>query len=205
MKTKLYVEGGGGGKDRRIACTRGFNKLLAKAGFEGRMPATVACGSRNDAFDRFKTALSSGDDRYPMLLVDSEAEVRGGDGPWSHLARVDGWARPEHADDDQAQLMVQCMETWCVADRKTLRSFFGQHLQERALPPLDNLEGRSKDDVQRGLKDATRKCGCDRKYEKGRRSFELLAELDPDALKETLPHFARLCECLDRKLLPNSG
>jgi len=193
VKVKLYVEGGGDGKELRIACRRGFHELCGKAGFRLR---PVACGSRNDAFDRFKTALSVEDDYYPMLLVDSEAEVCDIGRPWSHLAKQDGWKKPRRAKDNQAQLMVQCMETWCVADRKALRGFFGQKLQEGALPPLDGLERRSKDDVQRKLNHATRKCGDDRMYKKGKRSFELIATLDPSVLEEHLPHFKRLCETL---------
>lgn len=202
MKAKLYVEGGGGGKDLRIACTEGFHKLLNKAGFRLRL---VACGSRNAAFDRFKTALDGGEDHYPMLLVDSEAEVRDVGKPWSHLAERDRWRRPRRAKDDQAQLMVQCMETWCVADREALRRFFGQHLQENALPALGDLEKCPKDHIQKKLKHATRACGRNRTYSKGKRSFDLVAELDPRALRSELPHFVRLCDVLDEKLARDAG
>lgn len=134
----------------------------------------------------------------PCFLVDSEAPVT--EPVWKHLQEQDGWSQPDGADDDQAQLMVQCTETWCVADRNALRRFFGQHLQDSALPALNNLEGRAKDDVQQALEDATRECGRDRKYNKGRRSFRLIAELDPSALKEHLPHFVELCNVLDKNL-----
>ncbi|MBN2563359.1 MAG: DUF4276 family protein [Phycisphaerae bacterium] len=197
MKVKLYVEGGGAGKDLRITCTRGFRELLNRAGFTLR---PVACGSSNAAFDRFKTALDGGDDHYPMLLVDSEAPVT--KPAWEHLRdrKQDHWKRPKNADDDQAQLMVQCMETWCVADRKALRGFFGQCLQESALPPLNNLEGRASDDIQKKLRHATRECGDDRMYSKGKRSFELLAKLDPSVLKKHLPHFKSFCDVLAKRL-----
>lgn len=193
MRVRLYVEGGGVDKTLRSSCRVGFAELLSKAGFRFRI---VACGSRNDAFDRFKTAVNSGDDQYPMLLVDSEAKVRNTDKPWSHLARQDGWKKPRRAKDNQAQLMVQCMETWCVADREAMHGFFGHDLQESALPPLNDLEERSKNDVQRKLKHATRQCGDERMYRKGKRSFQLIAKLDPNVLKEHLPHFKRLCETL---------
>lgn len=194
MRVQLYVEGGGAGKPLRSSCRVGFAELLKKAGFRLRI---VACGSRNAAFDRFKTALAGGDDYYPMLLVDSEAKVLDADKPWPHLAKQDRWKKPRRAKDNQAQLMVQCMETWCVADRDALHGFFGQDLRESALPPLNDLERRSKGDVQRKLKHATRECGDDRMYRKGKRSFELIAELDPSVLKERLPHFNRLCETLE--------
>ncbi|MEE8386170.1 MAG: DUF4276 family protein, partial [Dehalococcoidia bacterium] len=116
-----------------------------------------------------------------------------------------GWKQPQDTNDDQAQLMVQCMETWCLADRDALKRFFRDGLQESVLVPHDNLEQRSKADVQQALERATRECGRDRSYRKGRRSFQLIAELDPRTLKSRLPHFARLCEVLDKKLGVSPG
>ena len=135
-----------------------------------------------------------------MLLVDSEAPVSTETDPWDHLKQRDRWERPSDAEDDQAQLMVQCMETWIVADRETLRDVFGSSLLENALPPLNNLEAHSKDDVQDKLVHATRDCGRNRAYTKGRRSFQVLERINPDIMKQHLPHFVRLCEMLDRKL-----
>ncbi len=200
MKVKLYIEGGGESRSLHINCREGFRKLLERAGFADRMPSTRACGSRNDAYDDFKTALSAaGPDQYPVLLVDSESPVEQPTS-WQHLQARDGWDQPEGAEDDQAHLMVQCMETWCVADRKALQTFFGQHLRVKVLPPLKDLETRPKDDVHDALVDATRECGRDKAYRKGRRSFELVGRLDPDQLKKHLPHFVRLCDMLDTKL-----
>lgn len=200
MKVRLYVEGGGESRSLHINCREGLRKLLERAGFADRMPSTRACGSRNDAYDDFKTALDSvAPDMYPVLLVDSEAPVEQPTS-WQHLQSRDGWAQPEGAEDDQAQLMVQCMETWCVADRRALHAFFGQHLRESALPPLNDLESRPKDDVHDALVDATRDCGRRKSYQKGKRSFELLGQLDPAELRERVPHFVRLCDMLDAKL-----
>ncbi len=201
MKVRLYIEGGGDRPSDKSKCREGFRKLLERAGFQNRMPSTRACGSRNAAYDDFKTALrtaAAGD--YPVLLVDSEAPVNLPRSPWHHLQSRDGWERPAGADDDQAQLMVQCMETWCLADRNALREFFGSRLRENALPSLDNLETRAKETVQEALANATRDCGQHRGYEKGRRSFELLGQRDPAELKTHLPHFVRLCQMLDVRL-----
>jgi hypothetical protein len=92
------------------------------------------------------------------------------------------------------------METWCVADREMLREFFGSHFRENTLPSLVNLEARSKEAVQEALVNATRECGRERGYQKGRRSFRLLGQLNPAELKKHLPHFVRLCEMLDARL-----
>lgn len=198
MKVKLYIEGGGDRSSLHIKCRKGFRELLERAGLN-RMPSTKACGSRNAAYGDFKTALSTAAaDEYPVLLVDSEAPVS--QSPWQHLQSRDGWERPAGVEDDQVQLMVQCMETWCVADREALREFFGACLREGVLPALENLEARTKESVQEALVNATRDCGHDKGYEKGKRSFELLGQLDPAELRKHLPHFVRLCEMLNARL-----
>ncbi len=199
MRVRLYIEGGGDRNSLHIKCREGFRKLLEKAGFKDRMPSTRACGSRNDAYDDFKTALAiENGGHYPILLVDSEGPVS--QDAWQHLQSRDHWAKPQGAEDEQAQLMVQCMETWCAADRQALQAFFGQNLSLNALPDPNDIETRAKDDVQNALARATRACGRGRTYEKGRRSFELVGELDPATLKRHLPSFVRLCEALDAKL-----
>ncbi|MBI2975944.1 MAG: hypothetical protein HYY33_03235 [Chloroflexi bacterium] len=62
------------------------------------------------------------------------------------------------------------------------------------------MEQRPRDQVQEALAQATRACGRDRQYQKGRRSFQILARLDPQTLKTYLPHFRRLLETLDHYL-----
>jgi len=163
------------------------------------MPSIKACGTRNAAYDDFKTALdAAAPGEYPILPVDSEAPVN--QPAWEHLQSRDGWQQPDGAEGDQAQLMVQCMETWCVADRQALREFFGHRLREGVLPALDDLEAKTKDSVQDSPVNATRDCGFQMGYMKGKRSFELLGQLNPAELKKHLPHFERLCEMLSAKL-----
>lgn len=199
MKVTIYVEGGGRGRAAVINCREGFSRLLKEADFKDRMPAIRPCGPRSSAFDSFSTALRCPEPGvYPVLLVDSEAPVR--KQPWEHLKDRDGWNKPDAAEGDQAQLMVQCMETWIVADRDAVEHFFGQDFNKGALPPVNDLEKRPKDDVQAALENATRRCGRDREYRKGKRSFQLLGQLDPETLKKLLPHFSLFCECLNNKL-----
>lgn len=203
MSVKLFVEGGGD-KSTDIACREGFHKLLESAGFGGRMPRIKACGSRNDAYTDF--AFHSGHREgapYPMLLVDSEGPVA--HGAWKHLKARDGWSRPKGAAEDQAQLMVQCMETWIVADPEALTEFFGEGLRLGHLPPITNLEPRAKSDIQDSLTRATAGCGRGKKYEKGKRSFEILARLNPELLKMRLPHFDRFCNALGDHLQTGKG
>lgn len=199
MKAHLYIEGGGPSKWDKIGCREGFRKLLQKAGFSDRPPALTACGGREAAFDRFKTAHKTAKGAYVAMLVDSEDPIANVEKTWEHLKTRpdDNWDRPIGASDDQVLLMTTCMESWIVADRATLKGHYGQHLQETALPPLHNLENRDRHDVQDKLGHATR--NCSNAYAKGKRSFEILGILDPKAL-ENLLSFARMVRILKEKL-----
>ena len=70
----------------------------------------------------------------------------------------DGWERPDEATDENAHLMVQCMEAWFLADKDNLAAYFGHGFNRNALPGRQEIEDVAKDDVLRGLKNATRQC-----------------------------------------------
>lgn len=200
MKVRIYVEGGGDSKLQHLQCREGFRKLFDKAGFAGRMPGIVAGSGRNSTYDMFKTAVAAAEPNVlPILLVDSEDPVSK-PSTWEHLVERDRWKRPNAVTDDQAQLMVTCMETWILADRAALHRVFGGDLQENALLPIVDLEMRLRADVQAALEQATRNCGREREYRKGRRSFQVLKELDPITLKQNLAYFQRLLDTLNRLL-----
>ena len=206
MNVKIFVEGGGDSKEQILGCREGFRKLIEKAGFaRPKSPSITACGGRGRAYDKFKTAVTVGGE-YALLLVDSEDPVKNADespdadAPWKHLKVRDGWEQPAGANNDQAQLMATCMETWIVTDQTALAEFFGQHFQRTALPPLPQIEQQSRQKVQQTLEHATRNCGKDRRYAKGKKSFEVLAALDPAVLEKHLPHFRRLVATLRRNL-----
>ena len=208
---KLYVEGGGDTSALKTACREGFAKFLGKAGLAGRMPRIMACGSRADAYDSFCTAIRSGE--TAMLLVDSEAPVvataQPADAnkredrecwrPWLHLQqrKGDGWEKPTGSKDLQCHLMVQCMEAWLLADRETLKKFFGQGFKENALPATENpLEQTDKLQIYAALANATRDCKTKSAYGKGEHSFKLLGLVDPAKVLETSPWARRLQEAL---------
>jgi Domain of unknown function (DUF4276) len=199
VRSTIYLEGGGDSRDLQTRCQKGFRKLLEQCGFVGRMPKLVACGGRNAAFDNFKTALTNarkGD--FVALWIDSEDPMADIEDAWGHLKSRDDWNKPENATNDQVLLMTTCMETWIVADRATLADHYGTHLQESALPPLQNLEARSRHAIQDALTRATR--NCSNKYTKGKRSFEVLGLLDPATLSQYLPSFVRVRRILDASL-----
>ena len=177
VRLELYVEGGGDTKALRSLCREGFRRFLERAGLQGHMPRIVASGSRNDAYGDFKTALGQG--RVAMLLVDSEAPLTAGT-PWAHLAARDTWATPAGATDSQCHLMVECMESWFLADRATLQSFFGQGFKLAALPAeFRPVESIPKAEVYESLASATKDCKTKARYGKGEHSFDLLGRVDP--------------------------
>ena len=199
MNTRLYIEGGGDSKETQGRCREGFRKLLEKSGFSGKLPQLIAGGGRKTTFDDFKTRLKqSSPGEYVAMLIDSEDPTVDGEKPWQHLRQrpADKWDRPAGATDDQVLLMTTCMETWIVADRAALKAHYAQ-LQVNALPPLHDLENRHRHGVQDALVHATR--DCSNKYSKGKRSFEVLALLDPESLK-ALPSFTRMVRILKQKL-----
>ena len=198
----IYVEGGGPGKAGKSKCRKGFRKFLERAGFVGSMPGILACGSRDNALKDFCVALKNVDSgELPLLLVDSEAPVLQKRTAWQHLQSRDGWQRPVGAQDEQVHLMVQCMESWFLADVSKLESFFGSGFRSTSLSKRDDIEKIPKDDVLSQLNSASRssKRGS---YRKGRHSFELLELIDPDKVIQHSRFAERLVDTLKAHLIP---
>lgn len=205
---KLYVEGGGDSAALKTACRQGFTQFITNAG-TGQRPRIVACGSRRDAYDSYCTAIASGEDA--VLLVDSEAPVahqhqQGQDAewqPWQHLKQRpgDGWERPEGAPDTDCHLMVQCMESWLIADPATLKAFFGQGFRENQLPATANsVESVAKTQVYSALAKATKDCKTKAQYGKGEHSFKLLGNIDPTKVTAASPWASRFVWNLKKKM-----
>ncbi len=124
------------------------------------------------------------------MLVDSEGPVTAGHNPWQHLGNRDNWDQPPEADDHSAYLMVQFMETWFLADQTALRNFFGPSFNENPLREWPDLEAVPKDTVLNALDRAT--SDCQKPYSKGKVSFELLEQINPDAVAAACPHAREL-------------
>lgn len=199
MKVKIYVEGGGDGKALRTKCRMGFRIFFEKAGLARRMPKIIACGGRETAFDKFRTAFEMKEtDEFIVLLVDSEDAVADGSQPWEHLAQRDGWVRPSEAVDEQAHLMVRCMEAWFLADLDVLAGYFGPDFNRGALPGHSKIEEIEKDDVVKGLQNASRRCRKG-EYRKGHHSFDILEKITPSKVVDVSPHAKRLIDTLQEK------
>ena len=188
MVAKLYIEGGGEGRDLSVRFREGWNKFFKSAGLASKTKV-VRGGGRRSTFKLFVTATENNrPNEIPILLVDSEEPVAAGHTVWQHLSarKDDGWQRPPNADDDQAFLMVQAMETWFLADRDALREYFGRGFRQNALKKWTDLEAVPKPTVLAALKRAT--AACTKHYAKGKVSFELLAHIDPALVATACPH-----------------
>ena len=202
-KIKIYIEGGGDQAKLKRDCRRAFTKFFERAGFAGRMPGVVACGSRNAAYKDFCTAVTIATaGELPLLLVDSEDRVASryqqeeGFKPWDHLKGRDDWSMPEQTDNRQVHLMVQCMETWFLADKECLRDFFGNDFNDNALPRNPDIESVEKKQLFEALENATRHTQKG-KYGKSAHSFKILELLNPDNIFRQSKWAKRLKETLE--------
>jgi len=205
VKVKLYVEGGGNSSALRAACREGFTTFITNAKIKNR-PRVVACGGRQDAYDSFCAAIAQG--QAAMLLVDSEETVaalhRSGSPDqglaWEHLLQQDRWSKPDGTSDTDCHLMVQVMESWFLADRATLQTFFDPGFNASALPAAANpVESVAKAAVYRALQQATKSCKTKAPYRKGEHSFKLLARIDPAKVTAASPWAKRFVEELRKK------
>lgn len=195
MSTKIYVEGGGDQRRTIDACRVAFGKYLEKIVPAGARPRIVACGSRQRAYEDFTKGLN--DPKYDrvLLLVDAESGVAPGDNAWIHLRKRDGWTKPNSAGEDAAHLMVQCMESWFMADKECLERFYGQGFNAGALPARNEIEGITKSDVSTGLENATKHTQKGR-YHKTLHGFEILGAIDPAKVEAVSPFCRRLHGCV---------
>lgn len=215
MKTvKLFVEGGGDSRVLHTKCRQAFNTFLQKTALKGHMPRIVVCGSRSDAYTDYCAAIKYGEEA--VLLVDSEAPVivpsdAGEDikrwKPWHHLKnrtnhegqRMDNWDAPSGAIDSDCHLMVELMEAWFLADTEALKEYYGKGFNQGSFPKNNNIEEIAKKQVLSSLSDATQdtKKG---KYSKGSHSFEILALINPDEVRNKSPWANRFIVLLAEKM-----
>ena len=187
MSAVLYIEGGGDNRRLGAEFREGWKAFLTNAGLSGRMPKVARGGTRQQTFNCFTTALADSRCRIvPLLLVDSEAPVAAAHSVWQHLHTRDRWKKPDTARDDQAFLMVQVMETWFLADRNALQTYFGNRFKGNAITQWPQLEEVPKDMVFDALEKAT--AGCSKPYAKAKVTSNLLAQIDPALVGAACPH-----------------
>ncbi len=195
MNVKIYVEGGGDSPDTIKRCKQGFSEYCNKLSQPSRRPAIVACGSRNETFDRFRTAVTHGKPGEKFaLLVDSEGPVANGVTAPSYLGIRERWdftGLPPQG----VFLMVQAMEAWLLADRATLAAHYGQGFRLNSLPYTERtIEEIPKDDLEPSLKNASAGTRSKGQYHKTRHAFALLAKIDPAKVGAGSAHAAAFNE-----------
>ena len=197
---KIYVEGGGDGRNGRAALRRGMDAFLGEqkqaATDQGWSWRLICAGSRNNAFNAFRNATMRGEADVVVLLVDAEAPLRSGQ--LAHLHQRDGWAT-DFADERNVHLMVQTMEAWIVADVDALATYYGQGFRRSALPDATNLEAVPRRDIDRALHAATRRT-TKGTYHKIRHASSLLARVSQRRVRQRCEGCGRLLDYLAQTL-----
>jgi hypothetical protein len=181
---RLYVEGGGDSDALHTELRQAVTALLRDAGVT-RLPRIVACGGRGAALDDFRNAVEKrGGSERAFLLIDSESPVAEGNSVWDHLRKSDTWEKPPAAEQNSVFLMIQCMETWLLADVDTLEAYFRPAFNRKALTQWPDLEAVPKTTILETLRAATR---TGKAYAKGKISFELLARVKAARIEAACP------------------
>ncbi len=178
---KIYVEGGADSAKLDAELRQAFQHLFKGWGLDGCLPRVVACGSRNDAFKDFETALKKAKpNEKVVLLVDSE-EHPTSSVKWQHVVDRDRWKKPDNADESNIYFMAVCMESWLLADTDALANFYAKGFDALKLPSVASnasIESLGKEAIYSGLTLATKKTQKG-EYGKGAHSFKILNSLDP--------------------------
>lgn len=189
---QIFVEGGGSSARTKTQLRSGFGEFLERAGFVCRV---IPCGRRDAAHKSWRAALLVDPKALNLLLVDSEGPVEKGSLPWQHLGKSDPSWQPPADTEGHCHLMVQMMEAWFLADPEALAKYYGQHFGAKALPARENVEQVAKADIERSLKEATRRTQKG-EYHKIRHASDLLARIDPAKVRKRAPHCERLLTTL---------
>ena len=191
--SRIYLEGGGNhNKALQTELRAAFRTFFEKAGVKA-LPRLVACGGRQQTYERFRQACKN-EEGLIILLVDSEGPVAE-EGPWEYLGRREKWERPPGAIEEQAQLLVQQMESWFLADIQTLERYFGEGFRSTQCPEPTDVEVIPRSDVMTKLCRASR--GSRRgEYHKGKHQCDILERLEPNRVRRASRHCVRLIDLL---------
>lgn len=187
VEIRIYVEGGGDGKESKATFRQGMSQFLER--LTGKKVNCVVCGKRNDAYKKFKHDLTNYPDAINLLLVDSEDFVRVSSAR-QHLMNRDKW-NLSGIDENDIHLMVQVMESWLIADIDTLANYYGQGFNRTAIPRNNNVEEISKANIESALKRATENT-IKGKYHKINHGPKILAMIDVSIVRENAPYCDRL-------------
>jgi hypothetical protein len=194
----------GGGQTRRLqaplrAGLSVFFKVIIDALRKKRVNwHLILCGSRNETFRDFMTALVTHPTAYNVLLIDSEEPVTLARHKWDYLKQHDRFDTP-HIDDDHCHFMVCTMEAWLIADIDALVRYYGSEFNRNSIPMNPSVEEITKQTLFSSLKTATRHTGKG-EYDKSRDAPKLLELLDVPKVRQSAPHCERFFSILLREL-----
>ena len=187
------MEGGGERHNSKARLRQGMEEFLIDIKNACRIRGwhwkLVCCGSREQAYRRFRNERQNIDAGIVVLLVDSESEIDNAS-PIDHLAVRDGW-NLDGVGAEWVHLMTQTMESWIVADPGGLSTFYKRGFREHVLPRSSDLEKVSKVDVQRALDRATQGSQKGR-YHKIRHVKEVLQSISPAVVRQRCSYCERL-------------
>ena len=171
-----------------------FFQAVREAAQRLRIPFRLVAGQGRVVRD-FMIALRANGDAFNVLLLDAE---RADDG--TLRAELEGrgdWQPPRGVivSPEQVHFMVQCMESWFLADLDALEAYYGQGFHRGSFPANQLIEAVPKQDVFRALKNATHNTQK-KEYHKTRHAPELLARIRPAEVRARSPHCDRLFDVL---------
>jgi len=226
IEIAVYIEGGGPTVAQREELRRGFDDLFTHEKSRAREKRgglrLICCGGRQEAYDAFMNALAVNPQIANAFLVDSETAIAAAPADntgkpdkardaairIAHLQQKDGTDGRGQGDGwqfagvalERIHLMVQCMETWIVADPDALEGFYKQNFKRNDLPKRINLEEESKADIYTKLESATKNTQKGQ-YGKIKHASKLLLLIDPEKVAARCPRFSifrdRLNESID--------
>ena len=190
---RIYFEGN---KSLRL----GFQAFLrdVREAARARRIAVITFPCNAIPLEAFTCALQDHPNALNLMLVDSECTVAATN-PWDHLARREEncLRKPKGAEEHHAHLIVQIMESWFLADKDALQSYYGQGFAVGRLPNRQDVESIPKSEVLSSLKSATQKTRK-KGYHKTAHAPDLLGMIDPAKVRTASPWCERLFATVER-------
>ena len=209
-KVAVYVEGGGNVASQKAELRKGFEELFREQrqliSTRGSRLDFIFCGSRHQAYSKFINEIRQNDNSTVVaLLVDAEMAVMPEKSSKSHLEQSDGWDLKK-VDAERIHLMVECMETWIVADPDAVATYYGKNFRHQGLPTRANLEEVPKSEVYdklaKATKDTSKGAYSGPNHSKIRHASELLLRIDAKKVAARCSRFQVFIGWLDDQFMP---